>query len=312
MRWLGLAALAALSVYFFWLNRHARFASSARRQLERHLSAEQGPDARPRRRRAGAGRVSLWLEKTRVSSRLRERLEDSGLPVRWAVLWRAWLVALVVLPLAACLLARSLAVAPLALAAAFVLPGAALRALARKRKRKTADECDVLAADLSLYLRSGIPVADAVVLCVRDSGPPVSDAVAHFQADLGLGASVDAAFIELATALDNRDLQMIAQAMATSQETGADVSRIMDTIGEAVRERSAIRRELASQTVQGRLSGRVVAALPLIFLGLSALVSRSTLAVLLGTTPGLIILVVAVVLNVLGFLWIKKILDIKG
>jgi tight adherence protein B len=303
MRWLGLAALAALSVYFFWLNRHARFASSARRQLERRLSAEQGPDARPRRRRAGAGRVSLWLEKTRVSSRLRERLEDSGLPVRWAVLWRAWLVALVVLPLAACLLARSLAVAPLALAAAFVLPGAALRALARKRKRKTADECDVLAADLSLYLRSGIPVADAVVLCVRDSGPPVSDAVAHFQADLGLGASVDAAFIELATALDNRDLQMIAQ---------ADVSRIMDTIGEAVRERSAIRRELASQTVQGRLSGRVVAALPLIFLGLSALVSRSTLAVLLGTTPGLIILVVAVVLNVLGFLWIKKILDIKG
>jgi Flp pilus assembly protein TadB len=59
------------------------------------------------------------------------------------------------------------------------------------------------------------------------------------------------------------------------------------------------------------LSGRVVAALPLIFLALSALVSKSTLGVLIGSTPGLIILVVALCLNAAGFLWIRKILDIE-
>ena len=85
----------------------------------------------------------------------------------------------------------------------------------------------------------------------------------------------------------------------------------MGAVGDAARERAAIRRELETQTVQGRMSGRIVAGLPLIFLALSCLVARGTLAALLGTVPGLAMLVVAVALNALGFLWIRKILDIK-
>jgi tight adherence protein B len=85
----------------------------------------------------------------------------------------------------------------------------------------------------------------------------------------------------------------------------------MEAVGEALRERVAIRRELHTQTIQSRLSGHIVAALPLVFLGLSAMISRGTLSVLFGTVPGLLMLTAAVVLDTLGFLWIRRILDIK-
>jgi len=312
VRWLGLSVLAALAVYFFWVGRHARSSSAARRNIRRHLGPEEGEDALRVRKWRLLARLSRRLENTKVARRLKKQLEDSGVPVRWDVLWRGWLASAVMLPAGACLLTGSLLAFPAALAAALSLPGAVLRLLAGSRRQKAREQCEALASDLALFLRSGVPVEDALSLCARSSGPPVTEAVARFQSKVAAGAGVDAALVELAAELDSRDLQLIAQAMATSHETGAEVSRIMDTIGEAVRERSAIRRELESQTVQGRMSGRVVAALPLIFLGLSALISRSTLAVLVGTTPGLIILGIAVVLNALGFLWIKKILNIKG
>ena len=133
----------------------------------------------------------------------------------------------------------------------------------------------------------------------------------RFQSDVALGSDVGASLLELVADFDNRDLELIAQALVTSRDTGSEISGIMDTIGEAVRERASIRRELATQTVQGRMSGRVVAALPLIFLALSVLVSRNTLRTLVGTTPWLIILVVGVGMNVAGFLLIRKILDIN-
>jgi tight adherence protein B len=184
-------------------------------------------------------------------------------------------------------------------------------ALRRRSGHRTREQCERLASDLALYLRCGIPVEDSLALCARDLGPPLTDLLTRFQAEVSLGADSGPALLDLVGALDNQDLELIARAAVTSRETGADIREIMGNIGDAVRERAAIRRELYTQTVQGRMSGRIVAGLPLIFLGLSAVVSRGTLSVLLGTVPGLVMLFAAAVMDLLGFLWIRRILDIK-
>jgi tight adherence protein B len=307
VRWLGLAAVAALAVYLLWVGRSARSAADARGNITRHLvSDDVAADRKPRSRLLG------WLEGRRASSALRDLHSSSGIPVSWHALLGCWLAALILLPVAAFLLTSSLFALPAGLAVALALPGLAMKLLAMSRQRRAREECDRLAADLALFLRSGIPVAEALGLSARGLwSPTLVEAIERFQSDVALGSDVGASLVELVGELGNRDLELIAQAMVTSRETGSEISGIMDTIGEAVRERSSIRRELSTQTVQGRMSGRVVAALPLIFLTLSILVSRNTLRVLVGTVPGLVILVVGVSMNVAGFLWIRKILDIK-
>lgn len=185
-------------------------------------------------------------------------------------------------------------------------------ALARRRGAVTVEkQSEALASDLTLYLRCGIPLDEAVAVCAQGLGPPLSEPLRRYRTEVSLGADPAAALLELVRPLGSGDLELIALAAVTSRETGSDIRRVMDGVGEAVRDRAAMRRELEAQTVQGRISGRIVAGLPLVFLALSALVSRGTVAALLGTAPGILMLLGGTALNALGFVWIRRILHIK-
>ncbi len=172
-------------------------------------------------------------------------------------------------------------------------------------------QCDLLVASLTTYMQCGVPFEEALSLCVQDLLPPVREHLLRFSSQLELGADVPHALAELVRALDSRDFELVAMAAVTSRETGSDIRSVMRALGEAARERAAIRRELDTQTIQGRLSGRIVAGLPLIFLSLSCAVSRGTLSVLFGSPAGILMLAAAGVLNLFGFLWIRKILDVE-
>lgn len=311
MRWFFLTALVPLAVFFLLRRVPARARARARRRLEKHMGSPEAGKALTTSARRILALLGQKLAETRYARRLRRALEISGVSVsreRFCVL----LLGLVVLlPLLAFTMTGSALSIPPALTAALFIPFPALDFLKRRAIRKGEEQCEQLAADVALYLRCGIPVEEAVVLSIPDFGPPLSGTLARFQAAVAMGARADTAFQELTAELDNSDFELISHAVVTSRETGSDIRGIMKAVGEALRERSAIRRELYSQTIQGRLSGRIVAGLPLIFLGMSALVSRTSLAVLFGTLPGLLMLLAAGALELLGFLWIRRILDIR-
>ncbi|MBU1671865.1 MAG: type II secretion system F family protein [Actinobacteria bacterium] len=297
------ASFACLALFFLSMRAAARRRSAAGRRL---AGAQKETGAAPGRsdslaRRLGAGGRG---------AQLREALEASGLPVTWNAFCALWGLALLAVPAAAFMLTGSVVAIPLSASAVLAVPGPVLKALRRLAGKKASDRCDRLAADLALYLRCGIPVEAALSLCAEGAGPVLPE-LARARSEVDLGVRADAALLEMATDLDSPDLGLIARAAMTSRETGADVRGVMDAVGEAVRDRASIRRELAGQTVQGRMSGRIVAALPFLFLGMSALLSRDTARVLFGTTPGLIMLCVGGALDAAGFLWMRRILDIK-
>jgi tight adherence protein B len=309
MRWLAVGVFVILSVYFLWRRSSARSRVKARQHLKRHF----GPIAQEKER--GSFRRFLsrgdWLDGTRYMRRLRGLFDRSGINMTWTHFKLAWLLFFLALPALAYTLSGSPIMIPPAAAAAFALPVPLLKAMSRLGQRKAVEKCDHFAAELALYLRCGIPVDEAIVLLAPDYGPPLAGSLSLFQKEVAVGSRPDEALLNLAESLDNSDLDLIAKAVAASRETGSDIRGVMEAVGDALRERAAIRRELDTQTIQSRLSGRIVAALPLVFLGLSALISRGTLSTLFGTVPGLIMLAVAVGLDFLGFLWIRRILDIK-
>jgi tight adherence protein B len=310
LRWYALAVFTCLALYFLASSVRVRSRVAARRNLEKHLS--KGEEGRLPVLARLASRLSARLDSTVWATALRDVHSQSASEVTWESFRLLWFGGLALLPLLSLVVTGSWLSVPPTFLFLLAIPRSLLPMVRRRNERKAREQCERLASDLALYLQCGIPVADSLELCSRDLGPPLSEALARFQGEVVLGADSGPAFLDLAGRLDNQDLQLIAQAAVTSRETGADIRQIMGNVGDAVRERAAIRRELYTQTVQGRLSGRVVAGLPFLFLGLSALMSRATLSVLLGTVPGLIMLIAAAVMDVLGFLWIRKILDIKA
>lgn len=309
MRWLAVGVFMVLSVYFLWRRSSARSRARARQRLKRHFGLP-AKEKEPGRLHRFISRGE-WLDGTRYMRSLRGFFERTAINITWSNFKLAWLLFLITLPALACALSGTpLMIPPVALAASF-LPFPFLKALARKGERKTAAECDQFAADLSLYLRCGIPVEEAIGLLAPDQKPPLATSLSQFEKEVALGSRPGEALLNLGKSLGNSDLYLIAQTVIASRETGSDIRGVMEAVGDALRERAAIRRELDTQTIQSRLSGRIVAALPLVFLGLSALISRGTLSTLFATVPGLIMLAVALVLDLLGFLWIRRILDIK-
>ncbi len=301
----ALGACVLLASYFLVVAARLRTRARVLKRLETASGA-----AAPRTPRRGVLSATRGrFEKSAAGTRLKRQLVESGAPLSWDMFLTLWSWSLLFVPALALLCAPTpLAIPPALLAAAFI-PPRLVKSLKGRAGVKLEKQVEDFSADLSLYLRCGVPVDSAVALCSQDATAPLSGYLKEPLAMMAVG-SVEEALDSLASSLDSADMKLIVKAVVASRQTGSDVRTIMAAVGESLRDRSAIKRELSTQTVQARLSGKVVAALPLLFLALSAAVSRGSLGVLFGTVPGIIMLCVAAALELLGFLWIRKILDI--
>ena len=115
-----------------------------------------------------------------------------------------------------------------------------------------------------------------------------------------------------------RDLELMATAISIQHQVGGNLAEILDSIAYTIRERVRIKGEIRTLTAQQRLSGYVVAGLPI---GLAAFLFIAAPGFMepmfanppsiLGLPAGVIILLVGGFMMFLGFLAIRKIVDIE-
>jgi len=107
------------------------------------------------------------------------------------------------------------------------------------------------------------------------------------------------------------DLRFFVTAVTLQRQTGGDLSEILDKIGYLIRERFKIWGQIQALTGEGRLSGIVLLALPpALFLAVYRLNSEYLMP--LFTDPmGRQMMAGAIVLQLIGAIWIKKIISIK-
>ncbi len=126
-----------------------------------------------------------------------------------------------------------------------------------------------------------------------------------------LGISMDDSLTSLTGRVPNLDLKFFATAIVLQRQTGGDLAEILDKIGYIIRERFKIWGQVQALTGEGRLSGIVLLALPpVLFLAVYRL--NPDYIMMLFTDPmGKKMLAGAVVMQVLGALVIRKIINIK-
>jgi tight adherence protein B len=100
-------------------------------------------------------------------------------------------------------------------------------------------------------------------------------------------------------------------AVSIQRQTGGDLAEILDKIGYVVRERYKILGHVKALTAEGRLSGVVLIGLPFGLFALMLQMKPDYVELLWKDELGIKMSVFALVMQVLGSLWIKKIIDIK-
>ena len=111
--------------------------------------------------------------------------------------------------------------------------------------------------------------------------------------------------------VNNKDLELLVSAVLTSAQVGANLSEILDTISETVRDRIKLREEVRVLSSQGRMSGMIIGLLPVIVILFLMVVNPGYFSGFASTQIGKILIVAAVLMETMGFIIINKIVDVR-
>jgi tight adherence protein B len=149
------------------------------------------------------------------------------------------------------------------LVAGYLIPRAAVKFLRQRRfDRIDAQLVDTLTL-MSSSLRSGLSLAQAVDLVVKEMKPPISEEFSIAARETRLGVLLDDALMNMANRLPVEDLKMVITSLVTIRETGGNLTEIFDVIAHTIIERKKVEGKIKALTAQGMFQGRAIALMPL-------------------------------------------------
>jgi tight adherence protein B len=171
---------------------------------------------------------------------------------------------------------------------------------------------------LANALRAGSSFLQAIELVVRESRPPISTEFGRVIREVNLGLPFEQALENMVRRVRSDDLELMATAISIQHTVGGNLAEILDSIAYTIRERVRIKGEIKSLTAQQRLSGYVVGFLPIGLAGFLFVAAPNFMAPMfanppevLGLPAGVVILLVGGFMMFLGFMFIRKIVDIE-
>jgi Flp pilus assembly protein TadB len=164
---------------------------------------------------------------------------------------------------------------------------------------------------LASALRTGFGLNQAMATVVREGIDPVSTEFGRALHEVRLGANLEDALDALAVRMQSDDLQLIVMAIRTAREVGGNLAEVLQTTVATMRERVQLKREVRTLTAEGRLSAKVLIALPFLMTGYLFIFRRSYLTPLWTTGVGIAALVAGCILLVVGIFWINRITKIE-
>ncbi|WP_419849448.1 type II secretion system F family protein [Candidatus Poriferisocius sp.] len=185
----------------------------------------------------------------------------------------------------------------------------ALRANRHRRDRVIEAQLPGFLEAIARGLRTGLQLGPAAVEAASSTPPPLCHEVAPLAAELRRGIRSADVFDRWARSRPGSGAGLAAAAMAFAATAGGARARAIDGVAATLRDRAALELEVRSLTSQARVSAMMIAALPLGFMLLSASVGDHSAGFLFTTRLGLAILACGLGLDVIGGLWMRRIVN---
>jgi tight adherence protein B len=167
-------------------------------------------------------------------------------------------------------------------------------------------------------LRAGSSFLQAIEMVVRESTPPVTVEFGRVVREVNLGLAFDVALENMVRRVRSDDLELMATAITIQHQVGGNLAEILDSIAFTIRERVRIKGEIRTLTAQQRMSGYVVAGMPIGLMAvLFVLAPGFTKPMfqnppgIMGLPAGMIVLAIGGFFMFIGFMLIRRIVAIE-
>jgi tight adherence protein B len=159
-------------------------------------------------------------------------------------------------------------------------------------------------------VKSGFPVSSAINMVVENMDDPVKSEFRQLADEIALGRTLPDALDRLAVRVDEQDIRFFVVVLKIQQETGGNLAEIMSNLSSIIRKRKQLRQKIRAMTSEGRITGYILALVPMIVFGALMIMSPQHLEPLFYTAQGNKILAIAVGLIVLSQVIVRKMVNI--
>ena len=139
---------------------------------------------------------------------------------------------------------------------------------------------------------------------------PVSVEFRLLTQEIRLGVPLEQALENMNRRLGSEDFELVATAILTARQTGGELTGTLERVAALIRERVKISNKVRALTAMGRLQALVIALMPFVLMFMMSWASPALMDEFYASPLGIVAVIMVVVLDVLGFLWIRKITTI--
>jgi tight adherence protein B len=193
----------------------------------------------------------------------------------------------------------------------FIIPNLYLSFRIQNIKSRLSRQVGDMILLLSNYLRAGHSFIRSIELVSWELQSPLSDELKIFTKDMNLGASFTVALDDLEKRTKDEDLGLVITAIQINHQIGGNLAEILDNISFTIRERLRLKGEIKTLTAQGRMTAIVICLLPVGVALVISLMNPEFMSLLYTNPIGQGMLVLAMLMELVGILIIRKIIAIE-
>lgn len=309
---LSIALIAGLAVVA------APGGTQASRALKRGVEFYSREGAQHRQTRRGArgvveGAVSFFDRMPKpegFEERLQFKLEQAGWPLRTSEFLAIQAGATIGGGALTFALTRNLLVTLVVAVVGFAGPYLVLSQRVAKRERDFLDQLPDTLQILANSLRAGHGLLQAVDTVVQEAPEPTSTEFTRVLTEARLGMPLDEALEAMAVRVGSEDFRWVVLAINIQRQVGGNLALLLETVSNTLREREQVRRQIRVLSAEGKLSAIILVVLPIALALYMLAVNPQYILELTRQTLGWVMIGGAVVLMVLGSLWMRKLVKI--
>ena len=255
--------------------------------------------------------VDRLLSRSRAGSGLGRLIEQSGIKTTPSAMVMFSLCAAAGLGLLAVLFVRQPFAGPAIGALGAFAPFAWLKQKRSTRLKRFEEQFPEALDVLSRAIRAGHAFQTALGMVADEMPAPVGPEMKKTFDQQNFGLPLREALNELSERVSILDVRFFVTAVLIQRETGGNLSEILDNLAHVVRERFKIQRQVRVHTAHGRFTGYVLLTLPAFLAVALSFINPDHMQLLFREHMGQVMLAGAMVLQGVGYLWIRKVIKIE-
>ncbi|MGD2059129.1 MAG: type II secretion system F family protein [Anaerolineales bacterium] len=192
-----------------------------------------------------------------------------------------------------------------------LLPRSLVSSRAEAGRRRFSEQLPQALDSISSGLAAGLSFQQAVEYAQEDLPDPARSAFDKLSRRIVLGFPVDQSLQRILEDHPDESLALVVDGLVLQRKFGGDMVRMLEDIAGVLRERLELEREVRAVTTQGRLSGIIIAALMPVSAGFLLSFNPRYVDVLFDTLIGQVLVVVAMILQLIGWVVISRLVQVR-